>query len=117
MIRRPPRSTLFPYTTLFRSGIAQYFGLDPILPVAGYHIGEGTWTIVRPPSTLGYVSYFATWLVFVLFLSLGIPGRWWRIITALAAIAMLLTGTRAAVLGGAAGLGGGLFLRGWRLPR
>src|SRR5256885_2959041 len=24
MIRRPPRSTLFPYTTLFRSGIAQY---------------------------------------------------------------------------------------------
>src|SRR2546426_6108341 len=23
MIRRPPRSTLFPYTTLFRSGIAQ----------------------------------------------------------------------------------------------
>src|SRR5258708_9588330 len=59
MIRRPPRSTLFPYTTLFRSGIAQYFGLDPILPVAGYHIGEGIWTIVRPPSTLGYVSYFA----------------------------------------------------------
>src|SRR5882757_6295785 len=35
-------------------GIAQYFGLDPILPVAGYHIGEGIWTIVRPPSTLGY---------------------------------------------------------------
>src|SRR5258707_4516628 len=26
MIRRPPRSTLFPYTTLFRSG----FGLRPI---------------------------------------------------------------------------------------
>src|SRR3712207_7438696 len=24
MIRRPPRSTLFPYTTLFRSGIPQY---------------------------------------------------------------------------------------------
>src|SRR3712207_7931089 len=23
MIRRPPRSTLFPYTTLFRSGLAQ----------------------------------------------------------------------------------------------
>src|SRR3712207_8148136 len=29
MIRRPPRSTLFPYTTLFRSG-----GIDP---VAFYH--------------------------------------------------------------------------------
>src|SRR2546427_2324689 len=26
MIRRPPRSTLFPYTTLFRSGLAE--GLD-----------------------------------------------------------------------------------------
>src|SRR3712207_8464132 len=24
MIRRPPRSTLFPYTTLFRSGLAPY---------------------------------------------------------------------------------------------
>src|SRR2546429_4234883 len=25
MIRRPPRSTLFPYTTLFRSGLARHF--------------------------------------------------------------------------------------------
>src|SRR5690348_18235450 len=24
MIRRPPRSTLFPYTTLFRSGMSEY---------------------------------------------------------------------------------------------
>src|SRR3712207_8882504 len=35
MIRRPPRSTLFPYTTLFRSSIpvslsSSYFTLDPI---------------------------------------------------------------------------------------
>src|SRR5437763_3716466 len=29
MIRRPPRSTLFPYTTLFRSGC------DHLVPVAG----------------------------------------------------------------------------------
>src|SRR5260221_4330854 len=28
MIRRPPRSTLFPYTTLFRS----HQGRDPVLP-------------------------------------------------------------------------------------
>src|SRR3712207_8977751 len=27
MIRRPPRSTLFPYTTLFRSGTMAAFGL------------------------------------------------------------------------------------------
>src|SRR5258708_21866010 len=29
MIRRPPRSTLFPYTTLFRSSIAQFRGDVP----------------------------------------------------------------------------------------
>src|SRR5712672_4558139 len=38
MIRRPPRSTLFPYTTLFRSGphprALLVFGLDPLV-VAG----------------------------------------------------------------------------------
>src|ERR1035441_7667096 len=28
MIRRPPRSTLFPYTTLFRSGVAALRGVD-----------------------------------------------------------------------------------------
>src|SRR2546430_12041278 len=28
MIRRPPRSTLFPYTTLFRSQQRQIFGAD-----------------------------------------------------------------------------------------
>src|SRR5437879_4710161 len=25
-------------------GIAQFFGWDPFLPAAGYHIGEGVWT-------------------------------------------------------------------------
>ena len=84
-------------------GIAQYLGWDPILPAAGYHIGEGIWTIVRPPSTFGYVSYFATWLLFVIFLSLALPGRLAKICAALALIAMLLTGTRAAFLGLAAG--------------
>src|SRR3712207_8561750 len=28
MIRRPPRSTLFPYTTLFRSGVRAVLALD-----------------------------------------------------------------------------------------
>src|SRR5258706_5799144 len=28
MIRRPPRSTLFPYTTLFRSGLGEGAGVD-----------------------------------------------------------------------------------------
>src|SRR2546430_5441232 len=34
MIRRPPRSTLFPYTTLFRSGQGETFGEDfPLGPL------------------------------------------------------------------------------------
>src|ERR1035437_6414698 len=38
MIRRPPRSTLFPYTTLFRSG-----------EVSGLHRNSmGTWCAMRP---------------------------------------------------------------------
>ena len=92
-------------------GIAQYFGWDPLLPKAAYHIGEGIWMIVRPPGTMGYVSYFATWLVAVSFLSMALRGLEtsvvWRSLAAsvavLAAIAMVLTGTRAAVLGLAAG--------------
>src|SRR2546427_7937543 len=38
MIRRPPRSTLFPYTTLFRSERLPAYGLRRALPPAG----EGT---------------------------------------------------------------------------
>src|SRR3712207_7014098 len=33
MIRRPPRSTLFPYTTLFRSGFAALLGDVNALPI------------------------------------------------------------------------------------
>jgi len=92
-------------------GIFQYAGWDPLLPSAAYHVGEGVWTIVRPPGTLGYASYLATWLLFVIFLGLAQHGIeesrvWGRLaITAstLAAVAMLLTGTRAAVLGFVAG--------------
>ena len=87
-------------------GIAQYFGWDPLLPSAAYRVGEGVWTIVRPPGTLGYASYFATWLLFVAFLSLGLrtmevsrAGRWFAVASAIVAgIALVLTGTRAAVL-------------------
>src|SRR5260221_14207442 len=33
MIRRPPRSTLFPYTTLFRSSMADGAGVEPLWPL------------------------------------------------------------------------------------
>ena len=39
---------------------------------AAYHVGEGVWSIVRPPATFGYVSYFATWLAIAAFLSLAL---------------------------------------------
>src|SRR5256885_6952695 len=39
MIRRPPRSTLFPYTTLFRSDPVQRFRRDRLQP-AGEQRGE-----------------------------------------------------------------------------
>src|SRR5690554_7208462 len=39
MIRRPPRSTLFPYTTLFRSGVVGELGGVGVLP-AGHVAGE-----------------------------------------------------------------------------
>ena len=53
-------------------GIAQYFGWDPLLPASAYHIGKGIWTIVRPPGTMGYVSYFATWLTMSAFLGVAL---------------------------------------------
>src|SRR3712207_7626308 len=41
MIRRPPRSTLFPYTTLFRSL------LEEMIAVMGLALGEIRWNVDR----------------------------------------------------------------------
>src|SRR3712207_8945764 len=44
MIRRPPRSTLFPYTTLFRSGVSRVGGKAANLTVligAGFRVPPG----------------------------------------------------------------------------
>src|SRR3712207_7188662 len=42
MIRRPPRSTLFPYTTLFRSHVVAAVAEDRVRPlVAGDHVVLG----------------------------------------------------------------------------
>src|SRR3712207_7302680 len=38
MIRRPPRSTLFPYTTLFRSGKSWMITINPISSALGVHM-------------------------------------------------------------------------------
>src|SRR3989449_7492644 len=52
MIRRPPRSTLFPYTTLFRSDLSLLEALTPLLKeVAGVFTADvgiaGTWQAPR----------------------------------------------------------------------
>jgi O-antigen ligase len=106
-------------------GIAQYFGWDPILPKSAYHIGEGIWTIVRPPGTLGYASYFATWLVATAFLGAAQAaletGPAWRSAAWTSAVlslaALFLNGTRAALLGLAAGAAIWLWGRGFRHGR
>src|SRR2546422_5469414 len=65
MIRRPPRSTLFPYTTLFRSE-AQTRNSDPVTGRFLYYVSgsgtPGTRDVVDRKSTRlnsshGYISY------------------------------------------------------------
>src|SRR3712207_8546032 len=49
MIRRPPRSTLFPYTPLFRSGEAD--SDEAVLELAGLELGANEdRDIVQPPA-------------------------------------------------------------------
>ena len=103
-------------------GIAQYFGWDPLLPAAAYQAGEGTFTIVRPPGTLGHAGYFAPFLLCVGFSALALwrveAIAWRRRSAVLAAVlafaALPLTGTRAALLGAIAG---GLVLLATTRPR
>ena len=102
-------------------GIAQYFGWDPCIDPKLYHIGEAPFTIVRPPGTLGYVSYFATYLLSVIFAGAALVVAeqkvFWRLAGAVAVMAgcmaLFLTGTRAAMLGL---LGGVCFLILWFRP-
>src|SRR5687768_18131171 len=65
MIRRPPRSTLFPYTTLFRSILRQHFVPEHIVPMedkSGQPQKKGRDTktdrkSTRLNSSHGYISY------------------------------------------------------------
>ncbi len=96
-------------------GVSQYFGWDPWLPAAAYHVGEGALEIVRPPATLGHAVYFGNYEVFVAFLGGALAAtetrRWWKALgilaVAVAALSILLSGTRGAALGL---VGGAFFL-------
>src|SRR2546422_7881671 len=66
MIRRPPRSTLFPYTTLFRS-LRSWSGWTPTGLAQGYDAGDAPGALQTPSSrdrkstrlnsSHGYISY------------------------------------------------------------
>ncbi len=103
-------------------GIAQYFRWDPWLPAAAYHVGEGAWTIVRPPATLGHADYFATYLLYAVFAGASLwkteNGPLWKWLgpaaACIASAAIVLSGTRAGIVGLAAGI---LFALLWFRPR
>src|SRR2546430_10672532 len=59
MIRRPPRSTLFPYTTLFRSWLRRArFSPSPVLVVDEYqNLGTGDRKSTRLNSSHSQISY------------------------------------------------------------
>lgn len=88
-------------------GIAQYFGWDPLMPAKAYQAGEGPFTIVRPPGTLGHADYFAAWLVLIVFFSLALERLEEKrrlkasalIAAGLAVFAIILSGTRSAIIG------------------
>src|ERR1044072_8025307 len=64
MIRRPPRSTLFPYTTLFRSRLeaAEWFAVSPSSAIKWMQRGQETGSKIgrgqtRKPTTPKYIAF------------------------------------------------------------
>jgi O-antigen ligase len=105
------RATTSSGTAAALYGILQYFGADPILPSASYHIGEGVTAIVRTPSTLGHADYFAGYMLYVIFFGAALVATEaepvWKALGSAAVVAgsaaIVLSGTRGALLGLAAG--------------
>jgi O-antigen ligase len=91
--------------------LAQYAGFDPWIERRLYTIGEGEWAIVRPPATLGYVSYLAVFLCYTIFPAVAlaltaqrrVAAALWCVAAAVAAGAVLITGARGAWAGAAVG--------------
>ena len=60
MIRRPPRSTLFPYTTLFRSEVERYFEENKCIYCSGDYYGE-VYQMRRQTAMLGGQIFRIPW--------------------------------------------------------
>lgn len=118
MIREEPRRQRFLLASLAGAGglvalysLAQYAGVDPWIDRTLYTVGEGEWAILRPPGTLGYVSYLGTFLLYVIFSAAGlaltaqraVARGFWVLVILAAALALLVSGSRGAWLGGLVG--------------
>src|SRR2546430_10206148 len=56
MIRRPPRSTLFPYTTLFRSGLQLAFAIFVLRVTLGQKLFSALGDVVKQILSFSYVG-------------------------------------------------------------
>src|SRR6266540_2508943 len=64
MIRRPPRSTLFPYTTLFRSAVPAWLGLSIVFICADVGLRAARWKrLVAPIQRVRYLPMLAYLLI------------------------------------------------------
>src|SRR5438477_3613188 len=66
MLRRPPRSTLFPYTTLFRSRTKPWKRLEQALRTTDLLLHSGGWGIDRKSTRLNSSHMSISYAVFCL---------------------------------------------------
>src|SRR5215213_10716607 len=63
MLRRPPRSTLFPYTTLFRSLAVRFVSAEPLLgPLPSLELDHLQWLITGGESGHGHRPCDPEWV-------------------------------------------------------
>src|SRR3712207_9532514 len=73
MIRRPPRSTLFPYTTLFRSAVVDNLNSHGGMDVLLFALAHPRWEFVFQPKYAAYLNLIEPW--WKILRSLALKGR------------------------------------------
>src|SRR3989441_4374863 len=101
MIRRPPRSTLFPYTTLFRSALATPFTLGASPPV-GIQLDMGPF-LTDPQGILGPI-----WPILFVAIACGAISGWHSLVSSSSSAKQLDIETDALPVGGGAMLSEGM---------